>query len=120
MQVQKISAQPSFIGKLSANAIKKFAEALGSEGADAAKKFRAGKNKHDSIDIIYNTYPVMDVYMGKISMTDTYMEVSNPKSKKFPVRVLLSKGKLPIGEEMLDLISAKMKFLDKVKSKSKN
>lgn len=120
MAIQKINAQPSFSGKLSANTIKKFAEELGSEGYDAAKSFRAGKNKHDSINIIYDIYPAMDVYRGQIAMTDTYMEVSNVKSKKPPIRFLLSKGKMPIGQEMLDLISSKMKFLDKMKNKSKN
>lgn len=119
MSIQKINSQPAFSGKLSANTVKKFAEALGDNGLKTAGKFRAGKNKHDNIDVIYHLYPEIDIYKGKIPMTDTYMEVSNSHSKKPPVRLLLAKGKMPFGQDMLDLIRVKMKIVDKLKNKTK-
>ena len=47
------------------------------------------------------------------------MEVSNSHSKKPPVRLLLAKGKMPFGQDMLDLIRVKMKIVDKLKNKTK-
>lgn len=120
MVIQKVNSNPSFSGMLSAGTIKGFAEALGDDGVAMAKKFRAGKNKHDKINVIYDNYPLYDQYRGKVMQTDTYIQVANTFGKKPPIRVKLAKGKLPYGQEMLDVIAEKMNFVDLLKGKLKS
>lgn len=115
MYMKNSISQPSFSGSFSQRTIKMAYDALGEEGAKAAKKFRAGRNKYEKISVIYDRKPAQTLYHGQVIHTDTYMEVSNPRSKKPPIRVILAEGKLPFGQEMLDVISKKMEFLDNLR-----
>ena len=111
-----INSNTSFNGTLSEKAIKMAENTLGQEGYKLAKKFRAGKNKFDKISIKYETTPATLSYGKQYLKTDTYMEVANSKSKQPPFMVCIAKDvKLPFGQKMLDLITEKMAFIDKLR-----
>lgn len=117
MYMNNSISQPSFSGSFSQKTLKMAYDAMGEEGAKAAKKFRAGKNKYEKISVIYDQKPAPNIYHGQVIHTDTFMEVSNPRSKKPPIRVILAEGKLPFGQEMMDVIAKKMEFLDNLRTR---
>ena len=114
MLVQNIDSRNSFSGKLSEKTLKMAYDVLGNDGYKNAKKFRAGKNKHDKITLIYDTIPRRTMYHGEVSQTDTYIEIANHTRKKPPLRVFLASGKLPFNNDLLELISKKMTIIDKL------
>ena len=114
MLVQNVNSTNSFSGKFSKKTLKMAYDELGNEGYKIAKKFRAGKNKHDKITVVYDTTPRRSVYHGEILQTDTYIEVTNHTRKKPPLRVFLANGKLQFNTDLLELITKKMAFVDKL------
>lgn len=115
MYISSVNSSPTFSGKFDLNTLKLAADTMGKEGYKAAKKFRAGKNRFDEFGIVYETLPVKTSCGKNVLQTDTYMKISNKHSKKTPFLIKLADGKMSFGQEMLDLISAKMAKLDKLK-----
>jgi len=113
MLTSNLNSQTAFSGRLSAETLQMAYDTLGASGYESAKKFRAGKNRLQQITVKYISEPVRDQYGRQIAKTDTFMEVKNPNSKKAPVRMLLSEGKLLFGENMLNKIKQKMMLLDR-------
>lgn len=110
-----INSQQSFSGKFSKETLKMFARTLDKTQMNTAKTFRAGNSKMDNFSVKYVPEPVRDSFGRQVLQTDTYIDVVAANSKKPPLRIKLTDGKLEFGKEMLDLIAKKMVFVDKLK-----
>ena len=113
MFVKRIESAYSFGGKFDLKTVKLASETM---GLSAAKKFRAGKNKFDEIGIVYESFPGKTSCGKNTLQTDTYMSIKNTRKDEPAVLIKLADGKMPFGQEMLDLITKKItKFESRVR-----